>query len=142
MFGFTKDVILSYIPKPKKHVLLSTLHHDDQIDPTTGDESKHEAIMFYNSTKSGVDTVDQLRGSYTVARNTKRWPMVIFYALLDVAAINAFVIQRSNTPDLKTSKRRRFFLKELGLQLVMDNIKARAQSPHLARNISSVVLDQ
>ncbi|XP_072397941.1 uncharacterized protein [Diabrotica undecimpunctata] len=127
MFGFTKDMtILSYIPKPKKHVvLLSTLHHDDQIDPTTGDESKPEVITFYNSTKGGVDTVDQLRGSYTVARNRKRWPMVIFYGLLDVAAINAFVIHRTKKLDLKTSKRRRFFLKELGLQLVMDNIKER-----------------
>ena len=49
-------------------------------------------IVDYNSTKGGVDTVDKLCAGYDVARNTRRWPMVIFYALLNVAGINSMVI--------------------------------------------------
>ncbi|CAB3233222.1 unnamed protein product [Arctia plantaginis] len=44
MFGFQRDVsIVSYAPKKNKVVILmSTLHHDDLIDVTTGDKRKPE----------------------------------------------------------------------------------------------------
>lgn len=46
MVGFTKDLtILSYMPKPTKHILLSTLH-DDKIDPTLDDGNKPDVTMF------------------------------------------------------------------------------------------------
>ncbi|KAJ8931329.1 hypothetical protein NQ314_015767 [Rhamnusium bicolor] len=61
MFGFQKNVTLvSYVPKANKNVLLaSSLHHDDNIDKKTKDQNKPEIITFYNSTKGGVDMVDQ-----------------------------------------------------------------------------------
>lgn len=72
-------------------------------------QNKLEILTFYNSTKYGVDTVDHLRGSYTVERNTKRGSLVIFYGLFHIDAINVFVIYRTNTLNLKTSRGRRFF---------------------------------
>src|SRR5215510_5531487 len=39
-----------------------------------------EIIHFYNSTKGGVDTVDQLCGNYSVSRRTRRWPLCIFFS--------------------------------------------------------------
>lgn len=65
------------------------MHYDDEIDEETGDKKKPDIITFYNWTKIGVDLVDQLCQNYNVARNTKRWPMDVFYNLLNVAAINA-----------------------------------------------------
>lgn len=49
---------------------MSTLHHDDKIDETTGNKNKAEIITFYNSTKAGVDVVDELCATY-VSRNSK-----------------------------------------------------------------------
>jgi len=114
----------SYIPKKKKNVLvLSTLHNDDKIDEETGDARKPEIVTFYNATKGGVDTVDQMSSLYNCARNTRRWPIFIFYRLLNIAGINGFIIYCKNGN--KTMKRRTF-LKKLCLELVDDHIKKRA----------------
>ncbi|KAJ8932206.1 hypothetical protein NQ314_014840 [Rhamnusium bicolor] len=79
MFGFQKNMTLvSYVPKANKNVLLASSLHHDNIDKKTKYQNKPEIITFYNSTKGGVDTVDQLCSSYDVVRNTRRRSMVIF----------------------------------------------------------------
>lgn len=100
IFGFTSDcTLVSYIPKKGKNViLLSSFHHHDDIDPETGDAQKPVIITKYNETKGGVDVVDKLSASYNCARTTRRWPMVIFYVLLNIAGINAQVIYSANNP--------------------------------------------
>ena len=74
MFGFGDNVTLvSYVPqtKQKKNVVLfSSMHHDDKIDPESGDMKKPEIITFYNSTKGRVDMVDQMAGEYDTSRNS------------------------------------------------------------------------
>ena len=59
--------IVSYVPK--KIVLLSTLHHTPEI---VGETKKPEIIQFYNGTKTGVDTLDQMIRNYTCKRRTNR----------------------------------------------------------------------
>jgi len=82
--------LVSYCPKKNKVVmLLSSLHKNWKIDESTG---KPEIVMFYNSTKGGTDTFDQLCKSYTTARITNRWPMRFLYDMLDRAGINAFIL--------------------------------------------------
>jgi hypothetical protein len=94
MFAFGEEMTaVSYVPtKSKKVLVVSSMHHDDSIDPTTGDQFKPEIITLNNKTKSGVDVVDRMITSYDVSRGIRRWTMVIFYGLLNVASINAFVI--------------------------------------------------
>ncbi|XP_072395073.1 uncharacterized protein [Diabrotica undecimpunctata] len=112
-------IAVSYIPKKGKHVIaVSTVHRDDRIDEDTGDQKKPEIITVYNSTKSGVDVVDKMITSYNVSRNTKRWPMVVVYNLLNLAAINEFKIYKGNNTDKEFSKTRRLFQKNLGMELV------------------------
>lgn len=74
LFGFQKDLtILSYIPKRNKNVfMLSSLHHDCEIDPETGDQQKPAVITFCNQTKSGVHNVNKLIRTNDVSRNSKR----------------------------------------------------------------------
>lgn len=73
IFGYQKTVtMVSYVPKPNKAVVLSSMHHAAQIDPTSIDQRKPEIIMYYNSTKEGVGTNDYLCGTYSVGRRTKR----------------------------------------------------------------------
>lgn len=132
MFAFgTCCTLVSYIPKKNKNVLLvSSLHHDDNIDRNSG---KPEIILDYNNTKGGVDIVDRLCSNYNVARNTKRWPMVIFYAILNVAGINSLVVYTSNNPN--ADMRRRQFLQTLSHELIRPHIQERFQIQQIPRSL-------
>jgi hypothetical protein len=56
-----------------------------------------ESIQFYNSTKFGVDMVDQMARKYTVKASSRRWPLQIFFNILDLAAINAWILYKETT---------------------------------------------
>lgn len=134
LFGFEKNsTLMSYVAKKNKVVLiLSTMHHDDAIDETS-EKNKPKMITFYNATKSGVDTVDQLCSTYNVARKTNRWPMVILYSMINVAAINAQIVYHANNESIKT--RRSEFLKLLGRSLADDFLRRRSKCSTLPRNL-------
>ena len=87
---------------------LSSQHHAEVID----DSGKPEIINFYNSTKADVDTLDQLVRFYTVQRKTRRWPLTIFFNVLDIACYNAFVLYTLKYPEFyyefKNRSRRKF----------------------------------
>lgn len=140
MFAFSKFMTLaSYIPKKKKVVMvLSSFHYDDSIDEDSGDACKPNIITFYNITKSGVDSVDQKSAAYNVSRNTRRWPMVIFYNLLNIAGINSHVIHKCNANGNDIISERRLFLKTIGLTLVKENMLSRARDPHIQKEIRNI----
>ena len=138
MFGFGDNVTLvSYVPqtKQKKNVVLfSSMHHDDKIDPESGEMKKPEIITFYNSTKGGVDMVDQMAGEYDTSRNSRRWPLTVFYTLLNVSTINAYILYCHN-PENKL--KRHLFIKNVSMQLVQEALKRRLQNIHLSRDLKS-----
>lgn len=139
LFGFQKDVTLvSYVPKKGKNVLLfSTMHHDNNIDEETGADRKPEIITFYNVTKGGVEVADELSSNYNVSRNSRRWPLTIFFSLLNTASINAFVIYKNNNTELP----RRKFIKQLGLALLSDYMQERQANPRLPRSLKRKISD-
>ncbi|XP_046386550.1 piggyBac transposable element-derived protein 4-like [Ischnura elegans] len=137
-FGFDRHcTLVSYIPKPRKNVILiSSMHHDSTIDETTGNSNKPEIVTFYNATKSGVDVVDKLCATYSVARNTKRWPMTIFYTMLNVAAINAQVIYLVNNKESSHAiLKRRHFIKVLAQELTKEHLQKRSHVVNLPREL-------
>lgn len=89
------------------------MHDDAQINEQIG---KPEIIMDYNATKGGVDTVDKMCETYNCARRTNRWPMVIFYSLMNVAGINSYIIFGLNNFNIKTNRRK--FLETLSYDLI------------------------
>ncbi|CAH1996523.1 unnamed protein product [Acanthoscelides obtectus] len=111
MFGFQPDVTL--------------VSHETQ---------KPEIILHYNRTKSGVDTVDQKCSSFTTQRITRRWPLAIFFRILDIAGINSEIIINNNRP-ADTPPRRRKYLTSLGSSLMENNIKERAKIETLPKDI-------
>lgn len=106
-FGFQNNTtLLSYVPKRGKLVLLaSTMHHDAKIDVETGEQKKPEMITDYNILKCGVDVVDQMTGTYSVSRRTQRWPLCIFFGLLNIGGLNAYVIQKAMLPSDNFTRR-------------------------------------
>lgn len=133
IFAFQKDITLvSHCPKKNKCViLLSTMHASDDVDEET---NKPDIVLFYNSTKGGIDTVDQMCGNYTVAKRTKRWPLALFFQLLNIAGINSNIIyngvfiEKSITP-------RRIFLKNLSLSLMKPLLEERSKIKTLPTDI-------
>lgn len=136
-FGFhpEKMTLVSYVPNKKKVVLcLSTMHYDNKIDESTGEQKKPELITFYNATKGGVDVVDRMCSNYSVSRTSNRWPLTIFYCLLDIAGINSQVIYNSNTNDMMS---RRTFLKALGKELIQTHLRTRLEIVTLPKELRS-----
>ena len=131
IFGFKKQMILVYyVPKKNKSVLLvSTQHHDAAIDIRSKVKAKPEIITFYNETKFGVDCVDQMCTTHSTARITRRWPLVHFFNLLNLSAINAQVIYKHN---LKKKMSRSNFLNELGLALAFEELKRRRNDTYIS----------
>lgn len=131
VFGFSEHgTLCSYVPKKNKAViLLSTMHRTATIDRTT-EAKKPEIILYYNSTKSGVDQMDQMLTKYSTKRRTSRWPLAFFYNILDIAALAAYIIFTQHNPQV-TSKtdRRRVFLKNLGRELCLPSVIRRSQEP-------------
>ncbi|KAL7852535.1 hypothetical protein SRHO_G00183200 [Serrasalmus rhombeus] len=129
-FGFNGSMtMISYIRKKGKAVLLlSTMHHSKMVDENS-QKKKPEAILFYNQTKGGVDTIDQMVGNYTCKRQTQRWPMVLWYNMIDIATLNAYSFFRAQHPEFSTgiTDARRHFLTELSKDLVTLHMKSRLE---------------
>jgi hypothetical protein len=96
---FTRDPMLaSYVPKKNQAViLLSTQHHSEHISEEDS-KFKPEVILEYNRTKGAVDTLDKMVKEYSCNRTTKRWPLVLFMNMVDIAAINAFILSEIKNP--------------------------------------------
>ena len=69
--------------------MLSTMHSQPEIESTL--DQKPSIILFRNKTKGGVGTLDRMLRSYFIKHITRRWPLVLFYTMIDVSTINAFM---------------------------------------------------
>lgn len=106
---------------------------DDVIDEDTGSSKKPEIVTFYNCTKGGVDSCDQLCSNYSVGRRTRRWPLAVFFHFINVSALNSYVVYyKMNT---REKIQRRIFLKNLAKELLMENVVRRMSNPHVSRSL-------
>lgn len=63
-----------------------------------------------------------MKGNYSVFRISHRWPLTIFYSILNTAGINSQLIHHENN---KCTVNRRLFLQTLGKSLVLDYMQRR-----------------
>jgi hypothetical protein len=127
LYGFTEDItLLSFVPKQKKAVIMvSSMHHIAADDPDT---EKPEIIALYNHTKGGVDSLDQKIANYSSSRRTRRWPMAVFFTIIDAASgVNAFVLHQAYDNAVKMT--RLDFMKNLGQSLVREHMSRRLRRP-------------
>ena len=109
-------VLTIYKSKPNKKVnLLSSIHKLVQID--NFDKRLPETVKYYNSTKFGVDVTDQMAKKYSVKYGSRRWPLHVFYNILDLAAINTWILYKESTGSCIS---RKDFLFQLSEELVSE----------------------
>ncbi|KRX82521.1 PiggyBac transposable element-derived protein 4, partial [Trichinella sp. T6] len=136
-FAFSEDcTIISYRPKKNKNVtVLSEMHNDNQVCDQKG--SKPDIILHYNITKGGVDNLDKMTSTYSCQRMTARWPLVIFYNIIEVSAYNAYT-EKHPAWNVGRLHKRRLFLEELGKALVQPEMMRRKTLPRTAAAKSAV----
>jgi len=74
------------------------MRFDKAIDKNTNEARKMEIITLYNATKGGVDNMNRMTGNYSVARKSFRWPLIVFYSMLNIGGVNAQIIYQENCP--------------------------------------------
>nr|XP_022906140.1 piggyBac transposable element-derived protein 4-like [Onthophagus taurus] len=135
MFCFDRNkTLVSYEPKKNKIVLLlSTMHDGAEISEENG---KPMMILNYNETKGGVDTFDQLSSNMSCSRKTRRWPLCVFYGMVNSASINSYIVYCYNT--FKRGEKplsREGFMIELAYRLAKPWMEHRISVPSLRRNL-------
>lgn len=106
------------------------MHHNENTDEISG---KPEIIDYYNTTKGGVDSLDQKCSVYSTGRRTRRWPMAIFFRLLDISCVNSYILHQSYRDISKMNRYQ--FGKELAMMLVIPHMKRRYENVHIGREI-------
>lgn len=131
LYGFTgHSTLCSHAPKKNKAVvLLSTMHHSAAMDQFSG---KPEIIGYYNSTKGGVDELDKKCSIYTTSRRSRRWPLTIFYRVLDLSSVNAYILYKMHH---KKDMDRGDFMKQLARELVVTHMQRRVLNSKLPRDL-------
>ena len=97
---------------------MSTLHPDVEIPSHKNPKKKPETVLFYNKTKSGVDVIDQMARKYSVKAGSRRWPVHVFYNVIDLALINSWILFRDVC---KSNVSRRRFIQLVGEELTGTN---------------------
>lgn len=106
------------------------MHHSAEIN-----EEKHkpEIICFYSETKCGVDLLDMKCSIYSSNRRTRRWPLAVFYRMVNIASINSFIMYLSyrDSPLMKRFE----FIKRLGADMIEPHLRQRLHTQTLPRSL-------
>ncbi|VEN50428.1 unnamed protein product, partial [Callosobruchus maculatus] len=135
IFGFTGDrTLVSFVPKRNRSViLLSSMHHTDLVNK---ESNKPEINEFYNSTKSGVDSLDQKCASYSCSRRSRRWPLTIFFAMLNISTVNSRTLYIAAKPEDKMTRKK--FNVLLGKALIQEHLQERL-SLNISREMKNII---
>ncbi|KAJ4425625.1 hypothetical protein ANN_27821 [Periplaneta americana] len=101
-----------------------------KVDEST-EKKKTDVNLYYNETKGGIDSIDQMTRHHSVKLQTTRWPLSIFFTLIDIACLNGGNnFSMKNNPDWNKKKHnvRRLYMLELGQQLVRPVVEERAKN--------------
>lgn len=99
----------------------STIHDTNTIGQVTGEVCKLEVSTFNNCTNGGVD---QMKSLCSVLRISCRWPMIVFFTMLNITGINSYLIHCANIPSINNSCR--IYLKKFANELVKPYLLKRA----------------
>ncbi|KAL1390375.1 hypothetical protein pipiens_012394 [Culex pipiens pipiens] len=128
-FGYNDQMMMaSYVPKKNKAVVFLTTNPELKGVDATSTKKKAYINLHYNAGKAAVDNLDKVTREFTVSRRTKRWPVKVFYDVLDVMIHNALVIFSLKNPEISNRKQSKVrFMQLLAYELAEANVKIRAE---------------
>ncbi|GAV06247.1 hypothetical protein RvY_16268-1 [Ramazzottius varieornatus] len=123
-----------------EHLTSKVILRFSDIDESSKEE-KPEIVMEYNRTKAGVDTLDQLTGNYSCRRKTSRWPMALFYDILDISALDAYIIWCEINPGWNSTlpTKRRMFLQDVSKKMMQRQLLRRSTTPSISFSMKKFV---
>ena len=120
--------------KNKSVLILSTLFVKD-LEVTKGKKKLPNTIEFYNKNKFGVDISDQMCKKYSVKSSSRRYPLQIFFNMLDMAGINAWILYKESTGSQVSRKDFLFLLaEEMASENSVERVHKTNASPPLNTN--------
>ena len=133
-----KLTMLSYQSRPHKNViLLSTMH-----SRTNFISNKPEMIQFYNSTKGGVDAFDHMSAQMSRSRKTRRWPLCVFYGMLNTTIINSWIVYKEKSAnDCERQKLALALANELGKEWMKKRLR-NPSLPTIVKEEIKLILDE
>ncbi|XP_051802911.1 uncharacterized protein LOC127533589 [Acanthochromis polyacanthus] len=137
VFSTTDATLTVYAASRKKTVyVMSSMHSVIQTEDSR--KRKPSTITQYNSTKCGVDAMDQMVRQYSVRAGTRRWPVSVFYNMVDMAALNAHVLYQACTG---RTERRPDFLMRLACELAESYVTSKkiGKENHLRKQAATPV---
>ena len=111
--------------KAKLVYLLSSMHKTVSVD-LAHQKKLPKTVKYYNLSKVGVDVLDQMARYHTCKSATRRWPVAVFYNIIDCACINAYIIYCDITGQRLS---RREFLLQLIKEMCCDPPAESAPAP-------------
>ena len=124
--------LTQYKAKANKNVvMLSTLHRGTRRE--SEGKRKPETVIYYNHNKFGVDMLDSMCRQMSTKSGTRRWPVAVFFNILDIAGINAWILFRKKTG---RNVNRRQFLLELSKELRQQRESEEAAESTPVRSLS------
>ena len=85
-------------------------------------------VQRYNASMGGVDRLDQLRSYFPIGRSGRRWWKFLFWGILNIAVVNAYVLWMASNRPLPANRRLyglKFFKAELVHNLCDNTIATR-----------------
>uniref|UniRef100_A0A8W7PT53 PiggyBac transposable element-derived protein domain-containing protein n=1 Tax=Anopheles coluzzii TaxID=1518534 RepID=A0A8W7PT53_ANOCL len=128
--------LVSYVTKRKEVMLLMSSFVDFDSEEQAGEQDEGEQhlklVELYNRTKTTIRTIQQMCAKHNVVRSTRRWPVAVFFNLMNLSAINAWCIYCLNHPE-EAKMSRRDFLVTMALELLRPQARRRLDSKTLPR---------
>ena len=100
---------MKFQAKKKKSIFLLYSRHSSADVDASKEKKKLEMILFYNANKVGADCFDQMARLYITRPVSRRCPVAVWGNILDIAAINSYILYKKITSNRKT--RRQFIPK-------------------------------
>lgn len=97
----------------------------------SGEAKKPEVESFYNLTRGEVDVVHEMSASYSKAKTSKRWPIVVFLLILNTPVINARALLLSSKIPPTEYSSRYYFKKDFAFDITKKHIKVRSLQPSI-----------
>ncbi|KAF7401044.1 hypothetical protein HZH66_006228 [Vespula vulgaris] len=127
--------LIIYKSKPTKKVtILSWKHKSIKIN---NDRKRiTETVVYYNKTKFGVNIIDQIARKYNVKSKSYRWPVLVFFNILDLTNINAWILYKE-TSGQNISKQQ--FVLQIVEELAKDYYEFLQEEKYKEHQVSNII---